>query len=223
MSSRTAVVLLAMPGINRKLRFAPSFSNRVVRTQLHRMNRQEMADMLEWRFIQAGGRIFPFDSPTLDALFEMSKGNPRTVCGIGRGDSAVRVTNGAPTTLATLRDSIHVIRELANGRSVAYKGKSSQGETAEWITIEPVAKAIEVLERLSFRVTSARGLKTLWPVLIARPACKDHLSAEIVRQLNRFRDHLNDLFGARDVPAVPNGPDDQPWRITTRQFRRTIA
>jgi probable F420-dependent oxidoreductase len=39
----------------------------------------------------------------------------RTVCGIGRGDSAVRVTNGAPTTLATLRDSIHVIRELANG------------------------------------------------------------------------------------------------------------
>ena len=25
----------------------------------------------------------------------------RTVCGIGRGDSAVRVTNGAPTTLGT--------------------------------------------------------------------------------------------------------------------------
>ena len=46
----------------------------------------------------------------------------RTVCGIGRGDSAVRVTNGAPTNLATLRESIHVIRELANGRSVDYKG-----------------------------------------------------------------------------------------------------
>ena len=46
----------------------------------------------------------------------------RTICGIGRGDSAVRVTNGAPTTLATLRDSVHVIRELANGRSVDYKG-----------------------------------------------------------------------------------------------------
>jgi probable F420-dependent oxidoreductase len=46
----------------------------------------------------------------------------RTICGIGRGDSAVRVTNGAPTTLATLRDSIHVIRELANGREVDYKG-----------------------------------------------------------------------------------------------------
>jgi len=108
-------------------------------------------------------------------------------------------------------------------RSVAYKGKSSQGEPAEWITIEPVAKAIEVLERLSFRVASARDLSTLWPVLIARPVCKDHLSAEIVRQLNHFRDHLNDLFGTPDTPAVPNGPGGQPWRITTRQFRRTIA
>jgi probable F420-dependent oxidoreductase len=46
----------------------------------------------------------------------------RTVCGIGRGDSAVRVTNGAPTTLATLRDAVHVIRELANGNAVDYKG-----------------------------------------------------------------------------------------------------
>jgi probable F420-dependent oxidoreductase len=48
----------------------------------------------------------------------------RTVCGIGRGDSAVRVTNGKPTTLATMGDSIHVIRELANGRSVEYNGST---------------------------------------------------------------------------------------------------
>ena len=50
----------------------------------------------------------------------------RTICGIGRGDSAVRVTNGAPTTLKTLRDSIHVIRELANSRSVEYNGAQLQ-------------------------------------------------------------------------------------------------
>ena len=48
----------------------------------------------------------------------------RTVCGIGRGDSAVRVLNGKPTTLATLRDSIHVIRELANGREVEHQGST---------------------------------------------------------------------------------------------------
>ena len=50
----------------------------------------------------------------------------RTICGIGRGDSAVRVTNGAPTTLATLRESIHVIRELANSRAVEYNGATLQ-------------------------------------------------------------------------------------------------
>jgi probable F420-dependent oxidoreductase len=54
---------------------------------------------------------------TLNEMF----GN-RTVCGIGRGDSAVRVTNGKPTTLATLREAVEVIRELANGRSVEYNG-----------------------------------------------------------------------------------------------------
>ena len=60
----------------------------------------------------------------------------RTVCGIGRGDSAVRVTNGAPTTLATLRDSVHVIRELANGRSVDYKGSELRLPWAQRSTLE---------------------------------------------------------------------------------------
>ncbi len=46
----------------------------------------------------------------------------RTVCGIGRGDSAVRVINGAPVGLGELRESIGVIRDLANGRSTSYKG-----------------------------------------------------------------------------------------------------
>ncbi|UOE43150.1 TIGR03842 family LLM class F420-dependent oxidoreductase [Agromyces larvae] len=50
----------------------------------------------------------------------------RTVCGIGRGDSAVRVTNGKPTTMAELRESIHVIRELANSRPVEHKGSTLQ-------------------------------------------------------------------------------------------------
>jgi probable F420-dependent oxidoreductase len=54
---------------------------------------------------------------TLNDMF----GN-RTICGIGRGDSAVRVINGRPVTLATLRESIEVIRALGNGESVDYKG-----------------------------------------------------------------------------------------------------
>ncbi len=46
----------------------------------------------------------------------------RTVCGIGRGDSAVRVTNGRPSTIKEMREATHVIRELANCRAVDYKG-----------------------------------------------------------------------------------------------------
>jgi len=54
---------------------------------------------------------------TLNEMF----GN-RTICGIGRGDSAVRVLNGKPTTLATLRECIGVLRELANGREAEVNG-----------------------------------------------------------------------------------------------------
>jgi probable F420-dependent oxidoreductase len=63
----------------------------------------------------------------------------RTVVGIGRGDSAVRVTNGKPTTLAELREAIHVIRELGNSREVEYNGAMlrlpwSQGSELEvWV------------------------------------------------------------------------------------------
>ena len=53
---------------------------------------------------------------TLNEMF----GN-RTVCGIGRGDSAVRVINGKPVTLSELRDAIGVIRKLANGDAAEYK------------------------------------------------------------------------------------------------------
>src|SRR6201996_3679045 len=46
----------------------------------------------------------------------------RTVCGIGRGDSAVRVLNHKPTTVKAMREATHVIRELANGRAVEING-----------------------------------------------------------------------------------------------------
>lgn len=50
---------------------------------------------------------------TLNSMF----GN-RTVCGIGRGDSAVRSLAGKPSTLAELRSAVRVIGNLANGRTV---------------------------------------------------------------------------------------------------------
>lgn len=107
--------------------------------------------------------------------------------------------------------------------STVYKHRDGRGQPETWTTIEPVAKAIDVLERLTQRIRKSRGGDTLWRVLNESHGRKDHISAEIVRQLNAFRDHLNDQFGTSGAPVVPPERDGKPWRITTRQFRRTIA
>jgi probable F420-dependent oxidoreductase len=46
----------------------------------------------------------------------------RTICGIGRGDSVVRVLGRKPTTLRQLEEAMHIIKELAEGREVDYSG-----------------------------------------------------------------------------------------------------
>lgn len=46
----------------------------------------------------------------------------RTICGIGRGDSAQRVMGKKPTTLRQVEDAMHVIKELAEGRSIEVDG-----------------------------------------------------------------------------------------------------
>src|ERR1700691_5414744 len=48
----------------------------------------------------------------------------RTICGIGRGDSAVRTIAGRPVKLADLSESIEVIRALGNARSAKYRGST---------------------------------------------------------------------------------------------------
>lgn len=60
----------------------------------------------------------------------------RTVCGIGRGDSAVRVQGGRPTTLAALRDAVETIRELGNGREALVDGTPIRFEWASASRLE---------------------------------------------------------------------------------------
>lgn len=71
------------------------------------------------------------------------------------------------------------------------------------------------------------------------------LFGSVNKRLNDFRDHLNELFSTPDAPYVPlhtavpapdndtpahDEPDGEegeeepvPWRLSTRQFRRTLA
>jgi probable F420-dependent oxidoreductase len=50
----------------------------------------------------------------------------RTICGIGRGDSALRVLGHTPTNLATLSESMKVIKGLVEGKEVTYNGTTQK-------------------------------------------------------------------------------------------------
>jgi probable F420-dependent oxidoreductase len=67
-----------------------------------------------------GTRTWEVTASTFATLNEMY-GN-RTVCGIGRGDSAMRVAGRKPNTLARIDEAMHVIRDLAEGREADLGG-----------------------------------------------------------------------------------------------------
>ncbi|MFE5186433.1 TIGR03842 family LLM class F420-dependent oxidoreductase [Streptomyces sp. NPDC056628] len=67
-----------------------------------------------------GTRTWEVTASTFATLNDMF-GN-RTVCGIGRGDSAMRVAGRKPNTLARISDAMKVIRALGSGREADLGG-----------------------------------------------------------------------------------------------------
>jgi hypothetical protein len=131
-----------------------------------------------------------------------------------------------------MRAGCHEIKRSADGlvdqhivHSTAYKmrGDGGRGTPAQWITIAPVARAVAVLERLSRAARARHGSDGLWPVLKDKARTSAHLNAQACLSIQRFQGHLNSAFGTPDSPVVPPGPDGCPWRLNTRQFRRTVA
>jgi probable F420-dependent oxidoreductase len=55
---------------------------------------------------------------TLNEMF----GN-RTICGIGRGDSALRTLGAKPGTIDEMKQCVDVVRSLARGETVEYRGQ----------------------------------------------------------------------------------------------------
>jgi probable F420-dependent oxidoreductase len=55
----------------------------------------------------------------------------RTICGMGRGDSALRYIGKKPKTLATMVESMEVIKGLVAGRKVEYNGRDLD---IPWVT-----------------------------------------------------------------------------------------
>jgi probable F420-dependent oxidoreductase len=67
-----------------------------------------------------GTRSWEVTASTFATMNEMY-GN-RTVCGLGRGDSAMRVAGRKPNTLARVSEAMSVIRDLAEGREAVVDG-----------------------------------------------------------------------------------------------------
>lgn len=122
-----------------------------------------------------------------------------------------------------IRRSEDGVIERYRVKSVVYKGRDSRGQPEVWTTIEPVAKAIQVLEQLTEHIRKTQGGDKLWPNLGGARNSEAQVSCSILYMLGLFRDHLNRQFGAPGAPIIPPRSDGKSWHLTTRQFRRTVA
>lgn len=115
--------------------------------------------------------------------------------------------------------------------SLAFKGENDEaGVPATWVVGESAAEAIAVLER----VHQERGQhRTDWlfaPIKsgpgvgsTGRNGNLAMTAAGTNRQINRFITWVNDYCAARGrIDGIPDVNGD-PWRLSTRQFRRTLA
>ncbi|MEU9131061.1 TIGR03842 family LLM class F420-dependent oxidoreductase [Kitasatospora sp. NPDC048540] len=113
---------------------------------------------------------------TLNDMF----GN-RTVCGIGRGDSAMRVAGRKPATLARLSEAMHAIKELAEGRTVEVDGTEMHlpwvrpgAELPVWMgAYGPKALALTGRQADGFILQLADPFLTEWMVKAVRDAAAE--------------------------------------------------
>ena len=136
----------------------------------------------------------------------------------GMRDSEVQSMQ--PGCLQRNRSADGVVERLTI-RSIVYKGREERGEPEEWVTIEPVGRAVEIAERLAARHRPRRKDDGIW-IVLHRAVALDRGVPHVVRQINQYRKHLDQRFGTPEEPAIPL-VEGQSWMFNTRQFRRTVA
>ncbi|MFJ6694993.1 TIGR03842 family LLM class F420-dependent oxidoreductase [Streptomyces sp. NPDC091272] len=122
-----------------------------------------------------GTRTWEVTASTFATLNDMY-GN-RTVCGIGRGDSAMRVAGRSPNTLARLGEAIGVIRDLAEGREAQVDGQKvrlpwvTDGHLPVWMAAYgPKALALAGAKADGFILQLADPFLTEWMIRAVRDA-----------------------------------------------------
>ncbi|PWI41486.1 TIGR03842 family LLM class F420-dependent oxidoreductase [Streptomyces sp. ICBB 8177] len=125
-----------------------------------------------------GTRSWEVTASTFATLNDMY-GN-RTVCGIGRGDSAMRVAGRKPNTLARLGEAIGVIRDLAEGREAEVDGNPvripwvKDGRLPVWMAAYgPRALALAGRTADGFILQLADPFLTEWMVKAVRSAAEE--------------------------------------------------
>ncbi|WP_203350955.1 TIGR03842 family LLM class F420-dependent oxidoreductase [Streptomyces sp. S-9] len=125
-----------------------------------------------------GTRTWEVTASTFATLNDMF-GN-RTVCGIGRGDSAMRVAGRRPTTLARLGEAIDAIRDLAEGREAEVDGQRMRlpwvrdGRLPVWMaSYGPKALALTGRKADGFILQLADPFLTEWMVKAVRNAAAE--------------------------------------------------
>ncbi|AXK36980.1 TIGR03842 family LLM class F420-dependent oxidoreductase [Streptomyces armeniacus] len=125
-----------------------------------------------------GTRSWEVTASTFATLNEMY-GN-RTVCGIGRGDSAMRVAGRKPNTLARLSEAMTVIRDLAEGREAEVDGTTlripwiEDSKLPVWMAAYgPKALAMAGREADGFILQLADPYLVEWMVKAVRTAAAD--------------------------------------------------
>uniref|UniRef100_A0AAU2UZE0 TIGR03842 family LLM class F420-dependent oxidoreductase n=1 Tax=Streptomyces sp. NBC_00003 TaxID=2903608 RepID=A0AAU2UZE0_9ACTN len=125
-----------------------------------------------------GTRTWEVTASTFATLNDMY-GN-RTVCGIGRGDSAMRVAGRRPNTLARLGEAMGVIRDLAEGREAEVDGQRlrlpwvKDGKLPIWMAAYgPKALALAGEKADGFILQLADPFLTEWMVKAVRKAAAD--------------------------------------------------
>src|SRR5882757_7754829 len=104
----------------------------------------------------------------------------RTICGIGRGDSAMRVAGRKPATLGRLSEAMRAIKELAEGREAEVDGTTMRipwikdGRLPVWMAAYG-PKALELTGRQAdgFILQLADEYLTEWMVKAVRKAAVD--------------------------------------------------
>ncbi|MER5494043.1 TIGR03842 family LLM class F420-dependent oxidoreductase [Streptomyces sp. NPDC002490] len=125
-----------------------------------------------------GTRAWEVTASTFATLNDMF-GN-RTVCGIGRGDSALRVVGRRPNTLARLAEAVDAIRDLAEGREAVVDGNPvripwvKDGRLPVWVAAYgPRALALAGRKADGFILQLADPFLTEWMVRAVRTAARE--------------------------------------------------